>query len=389
MTLELEIVRDLAVIMTIASAVTLLFYILRQPIVLGYLLVGILISPYTLPFSFIAQIDILKVFAELGIILLIFAIGIEFPIAKLHKISKASLGIAILEIMLLLIVGYLIGLAFNWSFFDAIFLAAALSISSTAIIIKVLEDYRILNQESSIIILGVSLIEDGIAVIMIASLQSLVTLGVIVPLDLLFSFLKMALFIGGTLLFGSLFIPKLIDRIIQLNKREITIISSLGLCFALSFLASLIGFSLAIGAFLAGVLVAESKSARLLIQSTEPLKEMFAALFFISMGALININLIYPFLLPTILITLASIGAKIFGVAFGVRLFGFKALTSIRAGLGMVARGEFSLIIVNLGQSLNIVSSFLFPLVGLVVTITTLLTPYLIRFGIELKKSHS
>ncbi|MBI2125965.1 MAG: cation:proton antiporter [Thaumarchaeota archaeon] len=383
MVVEIEIIRDLAVVMVIAAAVTFLFYRLRQPIILGYLVAGMIIGPYTPPFSLVSQIEFLRIFAEFGVILLLFAIGLEFPITRLRKIGKISLGVGLLEIMLLLAVGYFLGFVFGWSTFDALFLAAALSISSTTIIVKVLDDYGILNEGSSTIMLGILIIEDIAAVIMIASLQSLATLGKFQITEIVFIFGKVILFVGGTLIIGSLVIPKLIDKLVSLKNRELTIISAIGLCFALSFIASILGFAVATGAFLAGVLIAGSKSAKDVIYSTAPLKEMFAALFFVSVGALMDLQQIPTFLVPAIVITLATIGAKFLGVSLGVRVFGHNTLTSVRTGLGMAQIGEFSFIIIRAGLDLNVISSFLFPLVGVVASITTLLTPYLIKLGKE------
>ncbi|GBC75201.1 Inner membrane protein YbaL [archaeon HR06] len=381
--MALEIVRDLAVIMMIASAITFLFYLLKQPLILGYILSGIIIGPYTPPFSLISEIEFLKIFAEFGVILLLFTLGLDFPLAKLRRISKVSLGVAVLEIFILIFLGYLIASSFSWSFFDSLFLGAALSISSTAIIVKILEDYKIINEESSIIMLGILIMEDLIAVAIIAVLQSLASLGQFNLNDIFFFLINIVLFIGGSLYLGRLTVPRFIDKIASIGRRELNILASLGTCFTLSFIANILGFSVATGAFIAGVLIAGSKSSKKINEATEPLKEMFSALFFISVGALMNIILLLDYLIPSLIITLITVVAKILSVSFGVKIFGYKGKVALRVGLGMAQIGEFSFIIVKLGDDMRVVSPFLYPLVGSVVTLTTLLTPYFIRLGLR------
>jgi len=384
MTLETEVIRDFAVIMAVLASITSIFYLLKQPVILGYILSGIIVGPYTPPFSLVSQIDFLKVFAEFGVILLLFVIGLDFPIAKLRSVGRVAVGVALLEMGLLLVVGYLIGVGFHWSPLDSLFLAAALSISSTTIIVKVLEDIGVLHHISSTIMIGVLIVEDLVAVVIIASLQSFVSAGHLLPLDILAIAGKVILFVGGTLIIGSLLVPKVMDKIVLKRDRQLTISVALGICFGLSALANLIGLSVATGAFLAGVVIAGARSSSQVIESIEPLKELFAALFFVSVGALMDVRQIPMFVAPAIVITLATVGAKVFGVGFGVKAFGYDAGTAVRSGLGMAQIGEFSFIVVAVGADANAISGFLFPLIGVVVIITSLLTPYLVKLGIRL-----
>jgi len=386
MALEIEVVRDFAVIMVVLSSLTLLFYILKQPVILGYLLAGIIVGPYTPPFALISQVDFLRVFAEFGIILLLFVIGLEFPLAKLRRVGRVAVGVALMEVGLLLAVGYAIGVGFGWSLLEALFLAAALSISSTTIIVKVLEDFGLLEDVSSSIMVGVLIVEDLLAVVMIASLSSFGAVGQVLLLDILILVGKILLFVGGSLLVGSTLVPRLIDWIAIRGEREFTISAALGLCFGLSAIANLLGFSVATGAFLAGVLIAGAGSAGYVVESIGPLKELFAALFFVSVGALIDVRQIPMFIVPLTVITLATIGAKFAGVGLGVRAFGYDKATAVRSGLGMAQIGEFSFVIVKVGEDLNVIGRFLFPLVGVVVIVTSLLTPYLVKLGIRLGK---
>lgn len=389
MVLEIEVVRDFAVIMVVLSSLTLLFYLLKQPIILGYLLAGIIVGPYTPPFALVSQLDFLRVFAEFGIILLLFVIGLEFPLAKLRRVGRVAVGVALMEVGMLLAVGYAVGVGFGWSLLEALFLAAALSISSTTIIVKVLEDFGVLEEVSSSIMVGVLIMEDLLAVVMIAALSSFGAVGQVLFLDILVLVGKILLFMGGSLLVGSLLVPRLIDWIAIRGEREFTISAALGLCFGLSAIASLLGFSVATGAFLAGVLIAGAGSAGYVVESIGPLKELFAALFFVSVGALIDLRQVPMFIVPVVVITLATIGAKVAGVGLGVKVFGYDNSTAVRSGLGMAQIGEFSFVMVKVGEDLNVIGRFLFPTVGVVVIVTSLLTPYMIKLGIKLAKPTS
>lgn len=388
MAVEIEVVRDFAVIMVVLSAMALLFLRLKQPVILGYLVAGIIVGPYTPPFAYIRQVEFLNVFAEFGIILLLFVIGLEFPLSKLRAIGRVAIGVALMEIGLLLAVGYFIGTGFGWSLFDALFLAAALSISSTAIIVKVLEEFRVVEHISSSIMIGVLIVEDLVAVVMIASLESFATIGQLLVLDILIVIGKILLFIGGTLFVGLLVVPRFIDKVTVKAEREIIIATALGICFGLSAIANSLGFSAATGAFLAGVLIGGSNSSVYVIESTGPLKELFAALFFVSVGALMDISQVPVFVVPAVVITLATIGAKVAGVGLGVKVFGYDNMTAARSGLGMAQIGEFSFVIVKVGGDKGLISPFLFSLVGVVVIFTSLLTPYLVKLGIRLAKRH-
>ena len=381
MSLETEIVTDLAVIMTVAAVVTFIFHRLKQPLVLGYLLAGMIIGPYTPPFSLITRAEFLGVAAELGVILLLFGVGLEFPVAKLRRVGRVSIGVAAIEIVFMLLIAYGVGLALGWPVIDALFLGAALASSSTTIIAKVLSDMGKLRETPALIMLGILVIEDLFVVLMLTALESFVTMGSVTLETVGWNTLKILVFVFGTLSAGSLVVPRVIDRVARIRRSEVLILTSLGLCFGLSIAASRLGFSVAIGAFLMGVLVASSKSAEEVASRTLPLKEMFAAMFFVSIGALMDITQFQVFLLPAVIITVAMIGAKMLGCGLGTKLFGYDTSTSLKVGLGMAQIGEFAFIVTKVGQDLNVTSPFLFPTIGVVAALTTLLTPYLIKFS--------
>ena len=271
-------VTDLAIIMIIGAVVTLAFFRIRQPLIIGYLFAGMLIGPlsplwaWLLPeggpssgpegIGIISDISALNLFAEIGVILLLFVIGIEFPYAKIRSIGKVAIGVGTIGLLSTLGVVFITASSFGMTFMDSLFLAAALSISSTAIIVKILTDLGRIKKESSILVLGILIVEDVIAVILISSLQSIALVGTVSVESIIVVVLVAAGLIGGTFTIGTRIIPPLIDKVAAAEHREILLLSVLGVCFGYALLANIVGLSVAIGAFLAGVLVAESKICR-------------------------------------------------------------------------------------------------------------------------------
>lgn len=383
MSFEIQIITDLAVLMFVASVVALIFYKLKQPIIIGYLIAGIIIGPFTPPFSLISNVGYLGVFAEIGVILLLFTIGLEFPIKKLKAISHVVISISALEISLMLAISWIIGALLHWGFYDMLFLGAALASSSTTIVAKVLSDTGKIKETSSVIMLGILVVEDIAVVIILAILQGFAITHEISSISVMLLMLRMVLFIGGTLVLGHLFIPKLIDRVAQLENRELLYILLLGLCFGFSIIASLLGFSVAIGAFLIGVVVARSNAREKINQEIVPLQIIFGAIFFVSMGALMDITKIAAYWIPAMIITLAVLGTKLVCCGLGTRLFNYDNKTSLRVGLGMAQIGEFAFIVIKVGQDLNVLGDFLLPIIGVATIITSFITPYLIRFSFK------
>ncbi len=381
MSFELQIITDLAVVMVVASAVAFLFYKLKQPLVIGYLIAGILIGPFTLPFTLVTNVDFLSVFAEIGVILLLFTIGLEFPIRKLKTIGKVVIGVSAIEISTMLIVSYIVGVLLNWGFYDTLFLGAALSSSSTTIIAKVLSDAGRIKEMSSVIILGILVVEDVVVVIILAMLQNIALTNAISVTSSLWLTAKLIIFIGGTLIVGGFFIPKAIDRISRTESKELLYVSLLGICFMFAILSTQIGFSAAIGAFIIGVVVARSQCREEINKQIGPLQLFFGAIFFVSMGALMDITQITTYWFPALVITFVVVGTKLASCGFGTCLFHYDRRTSLRVGLGMGQIGEFAFIVVKAGQDLGVVSVFLLPILGVATIITAFITPYLIKFA--------
>jgi monovalent cation:H+ antiporter-2, CPA2 family len=403
------IVQDFAVIMIIAAVMLIITHKLRQPMVIGYIVAGMIIGPYTPPFSLISSIQTVNVLSELGIIMLLFVIGTEFPIAKLKSVSKISIIVALPESMGTLLIVFFISQTLGFSFFDSMFLALAMSITSTVVTIRILEELDIIRDRSSTIILGVLIIEDIIAISALAILQSVAVttsnsanvdgfigsggqgVGEIPILKIVISLAIIGVFMGSILIFGSRYIPTILDRVGKTNDYELLLIVILGLAFGLSFAAKLLGLSVVIGAFLAGVLVAESKSAAVVRVLTIPLRDVFSAIFFISIGALMNISLIPSFIIPAIILILTSFASK-FLIITGILIIKSKidGTTALRAGLGLSAsKGEMSLVIAKGGQDVGAITSSVLPILGVVTIVTTFIAPYIIKFGNKIKVSES
>lgn len=391
-------VQDFAVIMIVAAVMLGITYKLKQPMVIGYILAGMVIGPYTPPFSLIHNVDTVNRFAELGIIMLLFVVGTEFPIAKLRSVGRTATIVALSETLGTLVLSFIVAQAMQLSYFDSIFLALAMSITSTVITVRILEELNMIKDRSTTLLLAISIIEDIIAIAALGVIQSIAEqsvsgIGVGVEnelpvLPIAISISIVAAFIGIVLVFGSRFIPGIIDKIGKTNNYTLLLVSILGLAFGLSFLANFLGLSVATGAFLAGVLIAESKSAPISRVITIPLRDVFAAIFFISIGALIEVSLIPFFIVPALVLILVSIASKFLIVSIILIRSRYDTLTSIRTGLAIAsAKGELSLVVAKGGQDTGAVSAAVFPIVGIVTLITTFMTPYVLRFGSRLKIS--
>lgn len=386
------LIQDFAVIMIVAAIMLVITHRLKQPMVIGYILAGMIIGPYTPPFSLIQNVNSLNTFAELGIIMLLFVIGTEFPIAKLRSIGRISIIVALPESIGTLLIVYFVAQALGFSFFDSLFLALAMSITSTVVTVRILEELGMIKDKSTVLILGITIVEDIIAITTLGVFQSVAAnSGQVSILQVSISIGIVAAFIGSILLLGSRYVPKIIDKIGKTGDYALILIVILGLAFGLSFAAKELGLSVATGAFLAGVLVAESKSANIARVITTPLRDMFAAIFFISIGALIDLSHIPLLIVPAMLLILTSFASKFLIIsAILVRAKGYDGITALKTGLGMAsARGELSLVVAKAGQDVGAISSSVFPILGVVTIVTTFITPYVIKFGSRIRISPS
>lgn len=379
------ILQDFTIIMIAASIMAMVSYKLKQPMVIGYIIAGMIIGPFTPPFSLISNFDVLNLFAEIGVILLLFVVGMEFPIEKLRKIGKRALVIAFSEGLGTFAIGFLVCQAVNYSLADSLFLALAISVTSTVIVMRILDELGMIKDETSIIILGVAVIEDIIIISMLAILQSVSSTVGVYSIDLVISIGTVLAFIGGALFVGSKTVPKFVNLIGKTNQHDVLVVAILGVAFGLSFLAFEIGISVATGAFFAGVLIAESKVHSVTRVLTSPLKDMFGAIFFVSIGALMDITKIPALILPALMLIVVSIGAKFLTVYLSSRSQGYDTQTSLKTAFGLSSSGgELALVVAKGGADVGTTSSFVLPMVGTITIITTFITPYLIKMGWKL-----
>ena len=384
------LIQDFAVVMIVAAVMVFVTHKLKQPMVIGYILAGMLIGPFTPPFSLVHNVGTINTLAELGIIILLFVIGTEFPITKLKSVGRISMIVGIAESVGTLLVTFFVARTLGFSQFDSMFLALAMSVTSTVVTVKLLEELNMINDKSSVLIMGILIVEDVIVITMLGILQSLSLTAAVSFVDVLLSVAIVLGFIAAILILGSRYLPPLIDKLARTTDYSVLIIVILGLAFGLSFVAIELGLSPVIGAFLAGVLVAESNSAGIARVITIPLRDVFTALFFVSVGALVDVSKIPLFIIPALILIVTSFMAKMIIIIPVLIRAGYDTTTAVRTGLGLAsARGEMSLIVGKGGQDVGAVSSYILPILGVVTIVTTFATPYILKIGTKLNISSS
>jgi len=382
------LIQDFAVVMIVAAIMVFVTHKLKQPMVIGYILAGMLIGPFTPPFSLVHNVGTINTLAELGIIILLFVIGTEFPITKLKSVGRISMIVGIAESLGTLLVTFFVARTLGFSQFDSMFLALAMSVTSTVVTVKLLEELNMINDKSSVLIMGILIVEDVIVITMLGILQSLALTAAVSFVDVLLSVAIVLGFIAAILILGSRYLPPLIDKLARTTDYSVLIIVILGLAFGLSFVAIELGLSPVIGAFLAGVLVAESNSAGIARVITIPLRDVFTALFFVSVGALVDVSKIPLFIIPALILIVTSFMAKMIIITPVLIRAGYDTTTAVRTGLGLAsARGEMSLIVGKGGQDVGAVSSYILPILGVVTIVTTFVTPYILKIGTKLNIS--
>lgn len=375
----IEFIEDLAVIMLIAGLISVLFHRLRQPVVLGYIIAGIIIGPHTPPFTFIHDEETIQTLAQLGVVFLMFSLGLQFSFRNLSKVGIVVTITAIAEIILMLWLGYEIGHFFQWKTIDSIFLGGILAISSTTIIVKALQELGLQKENFVQLIFGILIVEDILGVGILAILSSIAISGSIGMGDIFFTMGKLLIFLIITLLLGILIIPRLLSYVAKFHSNEVLLITILGLCFGFCLLVIKLEYSVALGAFIIGAIMAECRELKTIERLIEPIRDMFSAIFFVSVGLLLDPKVVINYAIPIVVISVAVILGKVITCSFGTLLVGKDGRTSLRVGMGLAQIGEFSFIIASLGITLNVTSYFLYPIAVAVSVITTFLTPYLIR----------
>ena len=371
--------KDLAIIMMAAGFITLVFHRFKQPVVLGYILAGIIIGPHTPPFPLISDRDTIQTMADLGVVFLLFSLGLEFNVSKLKKVGGTALIAGTAEITLMLWAGYSLGRAFGWSEMDAIFLGAMLSISSTTIIVKALYELKLKRERFAQFIFGVLIVEDILAIAMIVLLSGLALTGEVSVSSVANTLGRLGIFLVVALLLGLLLVPRLLSVVARYQSKEMLLVTVLGLCFGFCLLVVELGYSMALGAFVMGAIIAESKQIHVIERLVEPLRDMFTAIFFVAIGMMVDPSVLVEYWVPILIITAVVVIGKTTANTLATIATGHDARTSLKVGMGLSQIGEFSFIIASLGVTLGVTSGFLYPVVVSVSVLTTILTPYLIR----------
>lgn len=374
-------INDLAIILITAGIVTIIFKWLKQPIVLGYIVAGFLASPYITWLPSISDMENVKIWAEIGVIFLLFALGLEFSFKKLIDVGGTAAIATFINMGSMIIIGYIVGKLLGWSFMNSIFLGGMLSMSSTTIIIKAFNDMGLQKNKFAGIVFGMLIVEDLAAILMMVLLSTLGVSKKFHGMELFDELLKLMFFILVWFVFGIFIIPTLLHRLKKLLNDEILLVVAVGMCLGMVLFASSIGFSAPLGAFIMGSILAETIESKHIEHLIEPLKNLFGAIFFVSVGMTINPIIIKDYASTIILLTCVVLVGRVVFATLGVMASGQGIRIATRAGFSLAQIGEFSFIIAALGMSLGVISKTLYPIIVTVSVITTFTTPYFIRMS--------
>lgn len=375
------LIADLALILICAGVMTLLFKKLKQPLVLGYVVAGFLASPH-MPFTpSVMDTANIRTWADIGVIFLLFALGLEFSFKKLVKVGGTAVIAACTVIFCMIMLGIVVGMGFGWHRMDCIFLGGMIAMSSTTIIYKAFDDLGLRRKQFTGLVLSILILEDILAIVLMVMLSTMAVSNNFQGSEMLWSVGKLLFFLILWFVVGIYAIPELLKRCRKLMNEETLLIVSLALCFGMVVIAAHTGFSAAFGAFIMGSILAETVEAESIDRLVKPVKDLFGAIFFVSVGMMVDPGMIVEYAFPILIITLTVIvGQALFGT-FGVVLAGQPLKTAMQCGFSLTQIGEFAFIIASLGVSLGVTSHFLYPIVVAVSVITTFLTPYMIRLA--------
>lgn len=387
--LQTAFLLSMAIVIAVAAVIIVLFHRLRQPLILGYLVAGMVVGHFvtaikiTEPVGINIEVrDIVHLLASLGIILLTFSIGLEFSLKQLRRIGIGVITAATVEIMIMIVIGFQLGRAIGWTSLESTLLGAMLSVASTMIIARSLKESGGLDNERARLIVGLLVVEDFAAVLILAAVSGLVSTGGISVGQLWELLWKMGIFIAASLVFGVALLPRIVDYVGRQRSNELLVLTVLGLCFAMAAFSRSIGFSEAIGSFVMGVIISESKYIGDVVRRVEPVKDLFGAIFFITVGMLVDLTLFTDlgFIGIALVITAVFVLAKMFSCTVSTFITGFGARNSIGAGLSMIAIGEFSLMIAAVANEANGINPKIYPTIVLVTTLTALIVPYSVKY---------
>ena len=378
---ETNLVQDLALIFISAGVITLIFKLLKQPLVLGYIVAGFLIGPHCTLFPTVIAEESITEWSEIGVIFLLFALGLEFSFKKLLNVGGSALITAVTEVIAMLLIGFFIGHLLGWTILESIFLGGMLSMSSTTIIIKAFGDLNLRNQKFTSIVFGTLVVEDIVAILMMVMLSTIAVSQNFAGGEMILSLSKLLLFLMLCFLVGIYVLPTFFRKFHKGMNDETLLIISIGLCFGLVVLASYLGFSVALGAFIMGSILAETIEGIHVEHLTKNIKDLFGAVFFVSVGMMVNPNTLVQYWFPILILTLVTIFGKAFFSSAGVLLSGQSLKTSLQSGFSLAQIGEFAFIIASLGYSLGVMREFIYPVIIMISVITTFTTPYFIRLA--------
>ncbi len=373
------LINDLGLILITAAVSVVLFKILKQPLVLGYIIAGYLAGPYFNYLPTVKDAHSIEVWAEIGVIFLLFSLGLEFSFKKLMEVGGSAFITGVFQAVFMLIAGYFTGLLLDWTTIDSIFLGAMLSMSSTTIIIKSLEELNLKGKKFVSLVFGALIIEDIVAILLMVLLTTIAVSKQFSGMELFLSFLKLSFFLIIWFLVGIFVIPSMLKKVKKHLNDEMLLIVSLGLCLLMVVLGAKAGFSSALGAFVMGSIIAGTIFSERIEKLIEPVKNLFGAIFFVSVGMMINPSTLVEYFFPVVLITVIAIIGKVIFTTTGALIAGQPLNQSVQTGMSHTPIGEFSFIIATLGMSLGVISDFLYPIIVAVSTITIFLTPYLMK----------
>lgn len=375
------LISDLAVILISAGIVTLLFKRLKQPVVLGYIVAGILAGPAIESIPTVSDVESIRIWADIGVIFLLFALGLEFSFKKLMQVGGTAVIGAITIVIGMMTLGYTTGMALGWGHMNSLFLGGMLSMSSTTIIFKAFDDLGLRNQRFAGVVFGILVVEDLFAVLLMVLLSTLAVSKHVEGMELLDNVVKLGVFLLFCFVIGIYLIPSFLKKAKRFLNEETLLIVSLGFCLGMVIIATKAGFSSALGAFVMGSILAETVDAERIERLIKPVKDLFGAIFFVSVGMLIDPQLLWTYKVPILLLTFVVMAGQILFAGFGVLLSGQPVKIAIQAGFSLAQIGEFAFIIAGLGLSLHVTDHFLYPIVVAVSVITTFFTPYMIRLA--------
>lgn len=373
------IISDLALIMICAGIITVIFKKLKQPVVLGYIVAGILVGPHFTWLPSAADKENIQIWADIGVIFLLFSLGLEFSFKKIVNVGKSAIITASANILFMLLIGYHTGLSLGWSTTESLFLGGMISMSSTTIIIKAFEELQVKGQRFTDLVFGVLVVEDVVGILLLVLLPTISIGKNVDGIELLISAAKLVFFLVLWFITGVYLVPTFLKKVINLLNDELLLLVSMALCLGMVWIATSVGFSSALGAFIMGSILAETDEAERIETTIRPVKDLFGAVFFTSVGMLVDPNMFIEYIIPILAITAVVMIGKVLLSTFGFLLSGNRLETSILCGFSLAQVGEFAFIIASSGMAIGVLGNYVYPTIVAVSVVTTFTTPLMIK----------